>query len=66
MSAKSFSRRDFLKASAVVSMGLSLAACVAPPAATTEGGATGAAEPTLIKFFNRGGEYVPDHGFADC
>ncbi len=59
MSANNFSRRDFLKASAVVSMSLSLAACAAPPAATTgEGGAATSAEPVTINFFNRGGEYV--------
>lgn len=58
MSAR-FSRRDFLKTSALLTVGASLAACVAPPAAgpVAEGGEASAA-PVKINFFNRGGEYV--------
>src|SRR5688572_2957974 len=54
----SFSRRAFLKTSALLTIGASLAACVAPTAAPpAEGGAASAEAPT-ISFFNRGGEYV--------
>jgi multiple sugar transport system substrate-binding protein len=59
MSLQRFSRRDFLKTSALLGMGMSLAACVAPTSggAPAEGGAASEA-PVHISFFNRGGEYV--------
>jgi len=60
-----FSRRAFLKTSALLTLGASLAACApasgggstAAPAAGTAAAAPGA-EATHISFFNRGGEYV--------
>lgn len=59
MSDKRFSRRDFLKTSAVVGAGMALAACVAAPAGAPAGEAgTAAKEGVKINFFNRGGEYV--------
>jgi len=59
----SFSRRNFLKTSALLTLGASLAACVAPagaPAAPAAGGEAAAPSdaPVHISFFNRGGEYV--------
>src|SRR4051794_35067241 len=59
-----FSRRTFLKTSALLTLGASLAACVpvtgggaAAPAAGGTAAAPGT-EATHISFFNRGGEYV--------
>ena len=57
MSAR-LSRRDFLKTSALLTVGVSLAACVAAPAAAPAEGGEPGVEPVLINFFNRGGEYV--------
>jgi len=60
----SFSRRNFLKTSALLTLGASLAACVAAPApgaapATSGGDAAAPADaPVHLSFFNRGGEYV--------
>jgi multiple sugar transport system substrate-binding protein len=59
MSAKRYSRRDFLKTSAVATVGLTLAACVPAPAGAPQGsGQAVSAAPIQINFFNRGGEYV--------
>ena len=52
------SRRDFLKAAAVTTASVGLVACAVPQAAAPSGGEGAAQEKVLIKFFNRGGEYV--------
>ena len=60
MSERKFSRRDFLKVSAVTTASVALAACTPPPA--PQAGAGGAQAPAKqgikLNFFNRGGEYV--------
>jgi len=60
MSERKFSRRDFLKVSAVTTASVALAACTPPPAPQAGAGSAQAPAKQGIKlnFFNRGGEYV--------
>jgi multiple sugar transport system substrate-binding protein len=59
MNERRLSRREFLKASVVATAGIGLVACAVPQAGAPAGTEAGAAqENVLIKFFNRGGEYV--------
>ena len=61
MSQHRFSRRHFLKTSALATAGVALAACVPTPAGAPQEGGQAAAPgsaPVHINFFNRGGEYV--------
>ena len=58
MSDKRFSRRDFLKTSAVATASLAIVACTPPPAPQAGAGSGAAKAPVHLNFFNRGGEYV--------
>lgn len=59
MNERRLSRREFLQASVIATTSIGLAACVAPQTGAPAGTEAGAAqENVLIKFFNRGGEYV--------
>ncbi|MFN8493177.1 MAG: extracellular solute-binding protein [Caldilineaceae bacterium] len=58
MSERRLSRRTFLKSTALTTVGMALAACVAPQAASPGSGAQPAKQGVKLHFFNRGGEYV--------
>ena len=59
MNERRLSRREFLRASVVAAASVGLVACAVPQAgAPQEAGAGADQEKVLIKFFNRGGEYV--------
>lgn len=57
MTGQRMTRRGFLKASAIATTGLALAACVAPQGAPG-GSQAPAGESVTLNFFNRGGEFI--------